>query len=166
MSGRTWTSSSAWQSRVHGRHTDIKISDHHLESQWPTITGYFQSLSGDFRAHCGLSFWATWLSSQLKQQVVLLLTTYLPLPKVEHTSRYPPEVSHLVTKPCKDLQKAHYPNPQEDAKSETPKSGLKYSYGVGHGILRWIYYFLDISISSYMDPILILGLIVRALSWI
>ena len=29
----------------------------------------------------------------------------------------------------------------------------------------WIYYFLDIYISSYMDPIVILGRMIRALIW-
>ena len=33
-----------------------------------------------------------------------------------------------------------------------PVLDFSYSYGVDYGSLRWIYYFLDIYISIYVDP--------------
>ena len=52
-------------------------------------------------------------------------------------------------------------NPGRIAKSRTPHSGLQYSYGVHYKALRWIYYFLDTYISTYTDPVVALGVVIR-----
>ena len=60
------------------------------------------------------------------------------------------------------------PDPRKEPRSRTPRPnfGPWYTYGKDYRTSRWIYSFLDIYISISMDPIVALGLIIRALKWI